>query len=90
MEVLVSCNCGDTPVFARQAYMDLTGHSAPRVYSGAVGISKLIDTLPKPSMAKDYLRDYIYVKRPFAFWFTIDDNGDIKKGVDLFTGHEIK
>lgn len=88
--ILFSCDCGDTPSFARQAYMDLTGKTAPNVYAGTVGLAKAVSRLPATSMASQYINEYLRVKKPFAFWMEVDEDGDIAKLTNLLTGQEVK
>lgn len=100
IEFIVSCQCGDTPSYAKEMYYVLHHKmpfklptEQPRVIVKDTEIEKLITELaelPEGKNASDRIKALKKAKRKFAMFFQLEESGKIRCMYNLLTGNEVK
>lgn len=100
IEFIASCQCGDTPSYAKEMYKVLQHKypiklptSEPKIIVKETEIIRLIEEikgLPEGDNAADRLLALKKAKRKYAMFFQLDTNGGIRCMYNLLTGNEVK
>lgn len=91
MKVILCCDCGDTPAFAKDAYSILfPSGSEPAVYAGDDKIAEFSTTLPQQSEAYAIVSGLSQSKEKFAVFLDIDDDSSVANAYNLLTGNRMQ
>lgn len=100
IEFIASCQCGDTPSYAKEMYNVLHHKSPvklptehPKVIVKDAELEQLINELselPGGKNASDRLKALKKAKRKYAMFFQLEENGKIRCMYNLLTGNEVK
>lgn len=100
IEFIASCQCGDTPDYAKEMYNVLhhktplkLPNGQPRIVVKDTELEQLIKELaelPEGQNAADRLRGLRRAKRKYAMFFQLDIDGKIRCMYNLLTGNEVK
>lgn len=92
-EVIVCCDCGDTPKYALSSYKILhyRATSTPVVLKTHPKVAEFAEKLPEGSNIRRYLMTLNPGKgKKFAYSLKWDEKGDIIEQYDLMTGNKLK
>lgn len=100
IEFIASCQCGDTPSYAKEMY-NILHHKMPfklpteepKVVVKDVELEQLIKelaALPEGEDASSRLKALKKAKRKYAMFFQLEENGKIRCMYNLLTGNEVK
>ena len=88
-EYIVTCSCGNIISFARESYsIYKCGGDHPEEVVGRSKIRKLADGYTGTNFGR-YLQGLASGNSRFAYYFRVDENGNIEKCVDLRTGQTV-
>lgn len=100
IEFIVSCQCGDTPSYAKEMYRVLHKKCPiklpaddPRIIIKETEIERLqteLSSLPNGGNAVDRIKALKRGKRKYAMFFQLEENGSIRCIYNLLTGNEVK
>lgn len=100
IEFIASCQCGDTPEYAKEMYNVLHHKypiklptANPKIVVSEFDMMALIgdlNDLPEGKNASDKLKALKKAKRKYAMFFQLEDNGKIRCIYNLLTGNEVK
>ena len=91
MKCILTCKCGDTPEFAKDAYSLLFPETeTPTLISGDDEIMKFSTGFPQGSEAYSYIHGIAISKEKYAIFMEIDKDNNIVQAYNLITGHQIQ
>lgn len=91
MKVILCCDCGDTPAFAKDAYSILFPNTTePEIYAGDGEIAEFSTTLPQQSEAYAVVSGLSQSKEKFAVFLAINDDSSIANAYNLLTGNRMQ
>lgn len=89
-EYIICCKCGDTQSFSRESFKLLfPGKPVPEQYLQP-DLHKLLDKQKKNGNFHKYLSEnFIGSKGSFAYYFEVDQKGNILSQYNLLTGKKV-
>ena len=91
MKIILSCKCGDTPTFARDAYSLLFPDApTPNTYIGGAAIERAASRFSSTSEAYQYIMGVANSREKYAVYLDVNDNGGIVEAYNLLTGNRIQ
>lgn len=89
MKAIIHCACGDMDRFSRDAFHILyPDDELPPVYGGPQKIIDFANTLPENNFSK-YLKSIYRNRSRFAYYFEVDDDGNVIKQINLKSGSRV-
>ena len=87
MRAIISCDCAQTPEYAKDAYSLLYPNTeTPPLYTS---FSRLIEETPQHSNVRAYLTAISKTKRKFAYFLEWDEDGNVTTNINLLTGKKV-
>lgn len=87
--VILTCSCPGTPKFAEEAYRLLSPDDpVPKIYSGENNIYYIANQFPNTNFER-YAKGLAKNREKFAYYFEINEKGDVVSQINLKTGLKI-
>lgn len=87
--VILTCSCLGIPKFAEEAYRLLfPDDPVPKIYSGENNIYYIANQFPNTNFER-YAKGLAKNREKFAYYFEINEKGDVVSQINLKTGLKI-